>query len=152
MAWDWEKLNRQHHQQPGGVPPQMDEFVEKIKRVKFPGGPLFIIIVILVALALTTFYTVKQNEVGVVQLFGRYPHTTLAASGHAVGLPDGQMGNSEVGHLNIGAGRIVYQELLRINNAIKSGELSWWAVEDLLAGAHQTVLDEIREAAGGPAR
>ncbi|MEO1258256.1 MAG: 2,3-bisphosphoglycerate-independent phosphoglycerate mutase [Bacteroidota bacterium] len=52
-----------------------------------------------------------------------YPNSTLVTHGEQVGLPDGQMGNSEVGHLNIGAGRIVYQELLRINNAIKSGEL-----------------------------
>ncbi len=43
-----------------------------------------------------------------------YPHTTLTACGEAVGLPEGQMGNSEVGHLNIGAGRIVYQDLTRI--------------------------------------
>ena len=52
-----------------------------------------------------------------------YPNSTLVTHGEQVGLPDGQMGNSEVGHLNIGAGRIVYQELLRINNAIRSGEL-----------------------------
>lgn len=51
-----------------------------------------------------------------------YPHTTLTACGEAVGLPDGQMGNSEVGHLNIGAGRIVYQSLTRINIAIREGE------------------------------
>ncbi|MDQ0159564.1 2,3-bisphosphoglycerate-independent phosphoglycerate mutase [Alkalibacillus salilacus] len=50
-----------------------------------------------------------------------YPHTTLTASGEAVGLPEGQMGNSEVGHLNIGAGRIVYQNLTRINLAIQDG-------------------------------
>ncbi|MGD9180381.1 MAG: protease modulator HflK, partial [Desulfobacterales bacterium] len=75
MSWDWEKL-KQQQQGRGGVPPQMDEFVEKIKRVRFPGGPLFIVLVVLVALALTTFYTVKQNEVGVVQLFGRYVRTT----------------------------------------------------------------------------
>jgi len=50
------------------------------------------------------------------------PHTTLVAHGTAVGLPDGQMGNSEVGHLNIGAGRIVYQDYSRINLAIDSGE------------------------------
>lgn len=54
-------------------------------------------------------------------LVAKYPHTTLGASGEDVGLPDGQMGNSEVGHLNIGAGRVVYQELSRINNAIKDG-------------------------------
>lgn len=50
-----------------------------------------------------------------------YPHTTLTACGEAVGLPDGQMGNSEVGHLNIGAGRIVYQSLTRINKGIEDG-------------------------------
>ncbi len=51
------------------------------------------------------------------------PYTTIKASGEDVGLPDGQMGNSEVGHLNIGAGRIVYQELSRIDKAIKTGEI-----------------------------
>ncbi|WP_394547734.1 2,3-bisphosphoglycerate-independent phosphoglycerate mutase [Priestia aryabhattai] len=51
-----------------------------------------------------------------------YPHATLQASGEAVGLPEGQMGNSEVGHLNIGAGRIVYQSLTRVNVAIREGE------------------------------
>lgn len=51
-----------------------------------------------------------------------FPHTTLGASGMSVGLPDGQMGNSEVGHLNIGAGRIVYQELTRITKAIGDGD------------------------------
>ena len=52
-------------------------------------------------------------------LISHYPNSKLNACGEAVGLPEGQMGNSEVGHLNIGAGRIVYQELSRINNAIK---------------------------------
>jgi len=52
-------------------------------------------------------------------LMSYYPNSKLTACGEAVGLPEGQMGNSEVGHLNIGAGRIVYQELSRINNAIK---------------------------------
>lgn len=56
-------------------------------------------------------------------LYAKYPWTTLGASGEDVGLPDGQMGNSEVGHLNIGAGRIVFQELSRINNAIKDGSI-----------------------------
>lgn len=55
------------------------------------------------------------------RLLQAYPHTRLQASGEAVGLPVGQMGNSEVGHLNIGAGRIVYQELTRISKAIKDG-------------------------------
>lgn len=60
----------------------------------------------------------------ITNLFKQYPNTTLVASGEEVGLPEGQMGNSEVGHLNIGAGRIVYQELQRINNFIKNGSLS----------------------------
>ena len=58
----------------------------------------------------------------VSSLYSKYPNTTLVACGEDVGLPEGQMGNSEVGHLNLGAGRIVYQELQRINVAIKSGE------------------------------
>ncbi|MGL4347479.1 MAG: 2,3-bisphosphoglycerate-independent phosphoglycerate mutase [Chitinophagaceae bacterium] len=56
-------------------------------------------------------------------LFKNFPNSKLITCGKLVGLPDGQMGNSEVGHLNLGAGRIVYQELQRINNAIKTGEL-----------------------------
>jgi 2,3-bisphosphoglycerate-independent phosphoglycerate mutase len=60
----------------------------------------------------------------VSSLYNKYPHSHLVTCGEAVGLPDGQMGNSEVGHLNIGAGRIVYQELQRINVAIREGELA----------------------------
>ena len=56
-------------------------------------------------------------------LWQRYPHTLIQASGPWVGLPDGQMGNSEVGHLNIGAGRVVYQDIVRIDLAIKDGTL-----------------------------
>ena len=55
------------------------------------------------------------------RFYEKYPHTSLLASGNAVGLPEGQMGNSEVGHLNIGSGRIVYQELTRISKAIQEG-------------------------------
>ncbi|CAN5736935.1 2,3-bisphosphoglycerate-independent phosphoglycerate mutase [soil metagenome] len=57
-------------------------------------------------------------------LLARYPHSQLIASGEAVGLPAGQMGNSEVGHTNMGAGRIVYQDLTRIDKAIRNDELS----------------------------
>ena len=53
--------------------------------------------------------------------WNNYPKTTINASGLAVGLPEGQMGNSEVGHMNIGAGRVVYQELTRITELIKIG-------------------------------
>src|SRR5215207_9615516 len=60
----------------------------------------------------------------VSSLYTKYPNTTLVTCGEAVGLPAGQMGNSEVGHLNLGAGRIVYQELQRINVAIKTGTLA----------------------------
>ncbi|CAN5598857.1 2,3-bisphosphoglycerate-independent phosphoglycerate mutase [soil metagenome] len=56
-------------------------------------------------------------------LLARYPHARLVASGEAVGLPAGQMGNSEVGHTNMGAGRVVYQDLTRINKSITDGEL-----------------------------
>ncbi len=55
------------------------------------------------------------------RLWGRYPHTLIQASEAAVGLPSGQMGNSEVGHLNLGAGRVVYQEYTRIDRAIETG-------------------------------
>ncbi|HEV2046167.1 MAG TPA: 2,3-bisphosphoglycerate-independent phosphoglycerate mutase, partial [Chthoniobacterales bacterium] len=58
------------------------------------------------------------------QLYRDYPGSKLSASGADVGLPEGQMGNSEVGHLNLGAGRIVYQDLTRINKAIADGELA----------------------------
>ncbi|MGK0252549.1 MAG: 2,3-bisphosphoglycerate-independent phosphoglycerate mutase, partial [Gammaproteobacteria bacterium] len=57
-------------------------------------------------------------------LYDKYSHTTLEASGLAVGLPEGQMGNSEVGHMNIGAGRVVYQDLVKINKATEDGTLA----------------------------
>jgi len=60
----------------------------------------------------------------VSSLYAKYPNSTLVTCGEAVGLPEGQMGNSEVGHLNIGAGRIVYQELQRINVAIRDGSFA----------------------------
>jgi 2,3-bisphosphoglycerate-independent phosphoglycerate mutase len=70
------------------------------------------------------------------RLFAEYPWERLKCSGLAVGLPDGQMGNSEVGHLNIGAGRVVYQELTRINCAIEDGTLADNAVlDDAIDGA-----------------
>jgi 2,3-bisphosphoglycerate-independent phosphoglycerate mutase len=58
------------------------------------------------------------------ELWSSYPHTTLTACGRAVGLPDGQMGNSEVGHMNLGAGAIVRQDLTRIDDAVAGGELA----------------------------
>ena len=56
-------------------------------------------------------------------LWHAYPHTLINASGSDVGLPDGQMGNSEVGHLTIGSGRIIQQELVRISNIVKNNQL-----------------------------
>jgi 2,3-bisphosphoglycerate-independent phosphoglycerate mutase len=66
------------------------------------------------------------------ELWNRYPHTTLTASGLAVGLPEGQMGNSEVGHMNLGAGTVVMQDLTRIDQAAGSGAL---AANDVLRSA-----------------
>jgi 2,3-bisphosphoglycerate-independent phosphoglycerate mutase len=64
----------------------------------------------------------NANTPFVSSLYDKYPHSTLVTCGRSVGLPEGQMGNSEVGHLNLGAGRIVYKELERINVAIENGE------------------------------
>lgn len=64
------------------------------------------------------------NKPNFDRYWNAYAHTKLTACGEAVGLPEGQMGNSEVGHLNIGAGRTVYQDLTRINKAIKDGEFT----------------------------
>ena len=65
------------------------------------------------------------------RLWREYPHTTLAASGEAVGLPPGQMGNSEVGHLTIGSGRILFQDLQRVNAAVRNG--SFFEIPALVA-------------------
>ncbi|SKC76114.1 2,3-bisphosphoglycerate-independent phosphoglycerate mutase [Ohtaekwangia koreensis] len=65
----------------------------------------------------------KAKTPFVSSLYGKYPNSKLEASGLAVGLPAGQMGNSEVGHMNIGAGRVVYQDLVRVNKAIEDKEL-----------------------------
>ena len=65
---------------------------------------------------------VSANTPNIDGLFSRFPHSELVASGKAVGLPDGLMGNSEVGHLNIGAGRVVYQYLTRITKSIHDGD------------------------------
>ena len=70
-----------------------------------------------------SYNAIARSETPHMKLLSElYPTTTLSCSGEAVGLPDGQMGNSEVGHLNIGAGRVVYQELTRITKAIREGD------------------------------
>ena len=72
-------------------------------------------------------------------LYSRYSNNILITCGEAVGLPEGQMGNSEVGHLNLGAGRVVYQELQRINVAIREGSFQ----------KNEMLLRAIRQIAGG---
>ncbi|WP_417588908.1 2,3-bisphosphoglycerate-independent phosphoglycerate mutase [Owenweeksia hongkongensis] len=66
----------------------------------------------------------KANTPFVDSLYTNYPHSQLEASGLAVGLPEGQMGNSEVGHMNLGAGRVVYQDLVKINLGVEDGSLA----------------------------
>jgi 2,3-bisphosphoglycerate-independent phosphoglycerate mutase len=74
-------------------------------------------------------------------LWERYPHTTLTAKGEAVGLPEGQMGNSEVGHLNLGAGAVVKQDLTRIDEAVENGTLADNEVlAEAMAGAERVHL------------
>ena len=63
----------------------------------------------------------KANPTNFNSLWFSYPHTYLTTTGQAVGLPEGQVGSSEVGHINLGAGKIVFQDLLRINLAIQNG-------------------------------
>jgi 2,3-bisphosphoglycerate-independent phosphoglycerate mutase len=65
----------------------------------------------------------EANTPRLDEYFGQYPHTTLQASGRSVGLPDGQMGNSEVGHMTIGCGMILKQDLVRIDDAVDDGSL-----------------------------
>src|SRR5271167_2715013 len=62
------------------------------------------------------------------KLLAEYPNTLLHASDRYVGLPEGQMGNSEVGHLNMGAGRVVHMDITRIDSLIASGDFSWHPV------------------------
>ncbi len=76
-------------------------------------------------------------------IFKAYPHTFISASAHDVGLPEGQMGNSEVGHMNLGAGRVVYQDFTRITRAIDSGEFAqekaWLELIDQLIDSNQAL-------------
>jgi len=88
MAWDWEKLNRQHQQQPGGVPPQMDDIVNQLKKFKPPGGSLLIIAVIVaLMIGYSVFFTIESGSVGVVQRFGKF--VRIAEPGPNFKLPFG---------------------------------------------------------------
>ncbi|BCI61180.1 2,3-bisphosphoglycerate-independent phosphoglycerate mutase [Solibaculum mannosilyticum] len=82
---------------------------------------------------------VEANTPNLDKLFAENPHTQIGASGLNVGLPDGQMGNSEVGHTNIGAGRVVYQELTRITKSIEDGD---FFQNEALVGAVDHCLKE----------
>jgi len=75
MPWDWDKLKKQQQGSGGGVPPQVDELVQRFKQLKIPGGWLILLLVVLVYLGSSAFYTVAVDEVGVVQRFGRYVRT-----------------------------------------------------------------------------
>ena len=75
MSWDWEKLKQQQSSR-GGMPPHVDDIVQGLKKFKLPGGPLAFGVLAALLLAFTSFYTVNQDEVGIVQRFGRYVETT----------------------------------------------------------------------------
>lgn len=79
----------------------------------------------------------QANKPNFDRYMNEFPHATMEASGLAVGLPEGQMGNSEVGHTNIGAGRVVYQSLTRIDKAIQDGE---FLTNEALTGAYDHVV------------
>lgn len=100
----------------------------------------------LVMLAIMDGYGINNTQYGnaiayakkpnLEAIFAKYPYTTIQASGEAVGLPDGQFGNSEVGHLNIGAGRIVYQSLTRVNIAMREKTLDkMYAINEAIENA-----------------
>ena len=77
MSWDWDRLKQQQQSRGGGgSPPQMDEILDKLKKFKVPGGPLVVLVIAIILAAATTFYTVKTDEVGIIQRFGRYIKTT----------------------------------------------------------------------------
>jgi 2,3-bisphosphoglycerate-independent phosphoglycerate mutase len=83
------------------------------------------------------------------RLWAGAPHTLIHTEGRHVGLPDGQMGNSEVGHMNLGAGRIVYQDLTRVDAAIEDG--SFFDNAELLAACQRRAQRERHAARHGPA-
>ncbi len=75
MSWDWEKLQQQR-QNRGEVPPGLDDIFNKFNKIKLPGGPVLIIVLLILLFGSSMFYTVKPNEVGVIQFFGKYVRTT----------------------------------------------------------------------------
>jgi membrane protease subunit HflK len=87
MAWDWDKLKKQHQGSGSGVPPGLDDVVNKLKQVKLPGGWIIILIAAAIYIGSSTFFSVKVDEVGVVQRFGKYVRT--AQPGLSFKLPSG---------------------------------------------------------------
>jgi len=79
MNWDWDKLK--DNQQHSGIPPQVDELIEKLKNIKLPGGSILIAVIIVGFIALTCFFTVGVDEVGVIQRFGQYVRTSQPGLG-----------------------------------------------------------------------
>jgi membrane protease subunit HflK len=75
MAWDWDKLKQQRQRSGGGVPPRVDDVVQKFKNLKLPGGWIILLIVLVIYIGGSAFYTVGVDEVGVVQRFGRHVRT-----------------------------------------------------------------------------
>jgi membrane protease subunit HflK len=77
MSWDWDRLKQQQQSRGGGGgPPPMDEILDRLKKFKVPGGPVVVLVIAVILVAATTFYTVKTDEVGIVQRFGRYVKTS----------------------------------------------------------------------------
>ncbi|MBF0100597.1 MAG: FtsH protease activity modulator HflK [Desulfobacterales bacterium] len=77
MTWDWEKLREQQQKKNGGpIPPQFDEIVGTMKNIKFPGGYVFAVFILLAVMAYSSIYTIEADEVGVIQRFGKYLRTT----------------------------------------------------------------------------
>jgi membrane protease subunit HflK len=77
MSWDWDKLKEQQERKSsGGVPPQFEEVVQQFKKIKLPGGPLLLLVLLVIFLGSTMVFTVGVDEVGVVQRFGKYVRTT----------------------------------------------------------------------------
>lgn len=75
MAWDWDKLKQKHQRSGGGVPPGVDDVVQKFKNLKLPGGWIIMLVIVVIYIGSSTFYTVGVDEVGIVQRFGKYVRT-----------------------------------------------------------------------------
>jgi membrane protease subunit HflK len=82
MAWDWDKLKQQHQRSGGGVPPGVEEVLQRFRNLKLPGGWIVILIAVAIYIGTSTFFTVGVDEVGVVQRFGKYVRTAQPGLWH----------------------------------------------------------------------